>query len=260
MTTDLEQKSKRIQTIVSIIALGGACLLIGPLYLTILHGLGALLGLGVGAVGVFVSVNLMPWFALKVANWRLKALKAEAAANPIETLENLEQQKMEALSQRRDNIKQLDCVVQELWGQIEDYQTKYPGKVCQSLDKYNKLKSLLGLRANKYKQAQKNLVVFHNLIEEKRTDWQIAQTAAKASKLANVGEDFQSKLEQDTALTSVQDGLNLAFSELNASLLDEQAAAPDPLDLGLTTPTEEVDAEPVIPTTRSKKQRNVSVS
>ena len=51
---------------------------------------------------------------------------------------------------------------------------------------------------------------------------------AEASKLANVGEDFQSKLLKDTALSTVQDGLNLAFSELETSLLDENTSDPAP--------------------------------
>ena len=63
---------------------------------------------------------------------------------------------------------------------------------------------------------------FAEVIDEKRSDWKIAQTMAEASKLANVGQDFQSKLLKDTALNTIQDGLNLAFSELETSLLDEQ--------------------------------------
>lgn len=56
-----------------------------------------------------------------------------------------------------------------------------------------------------------------------RSDWKVAQSFAKAMKLANVGEDFTSKLMADSALSAVQDGLNMAFSELDASLLDDPA-------------------------------------
>jgi hypothetical protein len=69
------------------------------------------------------------------------------------------------------------------------------------------------------------------LIEEKRSDWKIAQTMAEASKLANVGEDFQSKLLKDTAVNTIQDGLNLAFSELDTALLDENNSTPTPVQV-----------------------------
>jgi hypothetical protein len=152
----------------------------------------------------------------------LKALKAVASANPIETLENRYQVRDNALVGIRENIKKSYAVLQELWAQIQEHTEKYPNRPSQYLDKYNKLKALVELRGKKYKLAQANLKTFGELIEEKRSDWKIAQTMAAASELANVGEDFTSKLLQDTALNTIQDGLNMAFSELETSLLDEQ--------------------------------------
>ena len=115
---DLELKRKRIETLAKIGALVVTCLVLGPFYLTLLHGLGALFALFI-AFGIgFVAINFMPWFAAMVANWRLKALKYEASVNPIETLENQEADKMKALAARREEIKELLVVVQDLWGQI----------------------------------------------------------------------------------------------------------------------------------------------
>lgn len=220
--TDLETKRKHIETAMKILGLGALCLILGPVYLTLIHGLGALIALGIAAAGAFVVINLLPSFAAMVANWRLKAIKAVAAANPIETLENQYAERQNALIKIRDNIKEFYAVVQELWSQIQEHNEKYPNNPSQFLEKYNKMKDLLALRSNKYKMAQANLKAFSELIDEKRSDWKVAQAAAKAMKLANVGEDFNSKLMADTALTTIQDGLNFAFSELEVSLLDEQ--------------------------------------
>lgn len=222
---DLESKRKRIETVVKILALAGVCLVIGPFYLIMLHGLATLTALGIAFVVGFVAINFMPWFAAMIANWRLKALKYEASQNPIETLENQEADKMKALEASRENIKELLVVVQDLWGQIQEHDAQYPGKPSQNLDKYNKLRALVELRGAKFKEAKQRLAEFHDMIEEKRSDWKIAQTFAKAAKLANAGEDFQTKLMQDTAVSAIQDGLNMAFAELDASLLDEQPAA-----------------------------------
>ena len=221
---DIEQRRKKIETIAKVVGLGIAGFLFAPIAYATITGLVSLIVVGV--IGLAVVNIGVPWFAITMANWRLKAIKAAAAANPIETLENQYAEREQALLKIRDNIKEFHAVIQELWSQIQEHNEKYPDRPSQFLEKYNNMKALLALRSNKYKQAQANLKAFGELIEEKRSDWKVAQSAAKAMKLANVGEDFQSKLMQDTALNTIQDGLNMAFSELEVSLLDEQPATP----------------------------------
>jgi hypothetical protein len=219
---ELELKRKRIETFGKVLGLGIAGFLFAPIAYATITGVLSLIVVGVIALAV-VNVGV-PWFAVSLANWRLKALKSAAAANPIETLENRYQDRQNALVGIRENIKKSYAVLQELYAQIQEHAEKYPNRPSQYLEKYNKLKALVELRGKKYKQAQTNLATFGELIEEKRSDWKIAQTMAAASELANVGEDFTSKLLQDTALNTIQDGLNMAFSELETSLLDEQPA------------------------------------
>lgn len=219
---DLEAKRKRIETIVKVLALGVAGFLFAPIAYMTITGIISLIVVGVIAL---LAVNIgVPWFAKSIANWRLKALKAVAAANPIETLENQYGEKESGLLKIRDNIKELHVIVENMYAQIQEHNQKYPTRPSQFLEKYTKMKALLDLRSTKYKQAQANLKAFGELIDVKRSDWKIAQSAVSAMKLAEVGEDFQSKLMQDTALNTVQDGLLLAFSELNVSLLDDQPA------------------------------------
>jgi len=168
-----------------------------------------------------VVINLIPAVARLVGNWRLKALKAVAAANPIENLEMIYRDKMNALAASRENINATYAILQDLYNQIKEHDATYPGKPSQWLDKYNKLKALVELRGEKYKASKVKLQDFSAIIDETRSDWKIAQTMAQANTLANVGEAFESQLMQDTALTTVQDGLNLAFAELDTALLDE---------------------------------------
>lgn len=232
---DLEARRKHIETWAKVLGLGVAAFLFAPFAIATIQGLISLIVVSV--VGLAVVNVGVPWFGVTLANWRLKALKSAAAANPIETLENQYADRQTALLAIRDNIKQSYAVLQDLYSQIQKHNEQFPGSPSQFTDKYNKLKQLVELRGNKYKQAQQNLLAFNELIEEKRSDWKIAQTMAKASQLANVGEDFQSKLLKDTALSTVQDGLNLAFSELETSLLDEQPMS--------STPTQVTSGAPV---------------
>ena len=217
---DIEQKRKRIENIAKVAGLCIAAFFFAPIAVMTIKGLISLIV--VGFIGLFTVNVIVPWLAVSLANWRLKALKAAAAANPIEMLENQYKDRMGALAKIRENITASYAVLQNLHAQIQDHDERYPGKPSQYLDKYQKLSALISLRGQKYKQAQKNLADFAEVIDEKRADWKIAQTMAEANKLANVGEDFTSQLLKDTALNTVQDGLNTAFAELETSLLDEQ--------------------------------------
>jgi len=264
---DLETRRKNIEKWAKVFGLGICGILFAPFAIATITGLVSLIVVGV--IGLLVVNVGIPWFSVSLANWRLKSLKAAAAANPIETLENQYGDRQNALLNIRNNIKESYAVLQALYGQIQEHNQKFPNTPSQYTEKYNKLKQLVELRGNKYKQAQANLLAFSELIEEKRSDWKIAQTMAEASKLANVGEDFQSKLLKDTALVTIQDGLNLAFSELETSLLDESptvqvsdspvrptparlsASEPNTLDLGFDSDNV-VDVEPA-PVKRSRR-------
>lgn len=260
---DLEARKKKIEMWAKVLGFGVVGFIFAPFAIATITGLVSLIV--VGTIGLLVVNVGLPWFAVTLANWRLKALKAAAALNPIETLENLYADRQSALLKIRDNITQSYAVLQGLATQIKDHNDKFPNTPSQYTDKYGKLKQLVELRGKKYKQAQANLIAFAEVIDEKRSDWKIAQTMAEANKLANVGEDFQSKLLKDTALSTVQDGLNTSFAELETSLLDEQPAvsgstptvevsagrttaqisAPSPLDLGFDSGNVVgVDAEP----------------
>lgn len=239
MSKELELKRKRIEGVVKIAALLGIGFIVAPF---VYVAIGGLIGLLIaGAIGI-VAINFAPWFSMKVANWRLKALKAEAAANPIETMENLYKEKEEALVHIRTNLQEFHGVVQALYDEIQDHNRNYPNRPSSFQEKYEKMKALLALRGQKYKQAQANLKAFSEIIDEKRSDWKVALAAAKASKLANVGEDFMSKLMADTAIDSVQSSLNTAFAELEVSLLDEQ---PLPTPINGPTTINIIDVNPV---------------
>lgn len=216
--TDLDLKRKRIEGAVKIVAMLLIGFLVAPFVFVAIKGL---LGLIVAFVISFVCINLAPWVGMKVANWRLKVLKHEAAQNPIETMENQYKEREKALLVFRDNIQRFFAEVQNFHTRKEEHKQKFPAQGNKFDEQYNKMNQLLQARAAKYKQAQQNLRTFADVIEQKRSEWEVAKAAASMSKAAGVGEDFINKLLTDTALESVQTNLNFAFAELETSLLDE---------------------------------------
>lgn len=220
----LELKRQRIERIVKIVALLGIAFFVSPFIFATIQGLvGLVVAFAIGTV----AVNLAPWFAAKVANWRLKALKHEAALNPIETLEEQYRQREQGLIQYREDIKLFHAEVENFRAEVANHKASYPDDTTFD-DKFKKMVALLQHRAAKYVEAQQKLADFNKVIERKRSEWKIAQAAARMDKAAKVGEDFISNLQRDTALTSIQTHLNSAFAELEVSLLDEAGNAPAP--------------------------------
>lgn len=222
---DLEKKRKRIEALVKLLALGVTGFFVAPVIFITIKGL---LGLIVAAAIGSLMICFAPAVGAKLANWRLKALKAEASVNPIETLENQYSERSHALDAFLVNIKEFYAEIQNFHSEIEAYKTQFPNVECRFEPQYHKMVSLFRNRTEKYKSVQSSLKDFATVIEQKRSEWKVAQAAAKMSKAAGVGEDFLSKLMADTAIDSVQTGLNKAFAELEVSLLDEQVTVESP--------------------------------
>jgi len=234
-----EIQRQKIERLVKVALAGAVCFFVAPVIFVTIKGL-------VGLVSAFVIgsvvVNLAPWFGAKVANWRLKALKHEAALNPIETLETEYQTRLQQVATFEQRIK-------TFYGEIGLFENKVDGFVdtygekeaAKFVDQLEKMRRLYADRLAKLKRAQAELVTFEQEIQKARSIWEMAKAAAALSASAMIGTDeFVRKIQVDTALDSVQRNLGMAFADLETSLVDE--------------PRQLADAQPVIeiPQTSSK--------
>lgn len=216
---ELDRKQTKIENVVKVLGLLLTGFIVAPFVFIAIKGL---IGLIIAAAVSFAVINFLPYIAMKFANWKLAAMKAEASANPILTLENQYKEREEGLIAFRENIKTFHAEVQNFYSELEEQSSVHPELRAKFLEQYNKMKALLAMRSDKYKQAQRNLAAFNDVIEVKRSEWKLALAAAKMTKAAGVGEDFITKLLADTAISTVTTSLNTAFAELEVSLLDEQ--------------------------------------
>jgi hypothetical protein len=254
---DLELKRERIEKFVKYAALPVIGFVVAPYIFLSIKGL---IGLIIAGVISVVVVNMIPWFAAVVANWRLKALKYEAAKNPIETLENDYKRRHDALVAFRHSILNSKAEVAGFGDKLEDFKDQYPNDAAKFDEQYRKMVELLKLKGRKYEQAKANLQSYEAEINRARAIWKMAQAAAQMNKAAGVDTDeFFAKIQVETALGSVQKNLNLAFAELEMSLADESsgqkpipsnALPPQPVEPG--PQTLELDIEVADP--RSKKR------
>lgn len=226
---DFEQREQRIQTVAAYAIGGVVCFLVAPFIFGVVKGL---IGLIVAAVIGFTAIQFTPYFARLVANWRLKAIKAEAAKNPIETLENDYGSRMEALKQFRESIRNFAGSVRSFAEKLDGFKQSYPKDAPKFDEQLRSMRALLEFRKKKYEQACGNLELYEREIQKARAIWDMAQEAAKMNRASGIdAEDFFAKISVETALDSVQKGMCTAFSDLELALVEEkmdaaQVAAP----------------------------------
>lgn len=223
MNTDIEQKRKRIETIAKVLGLGLAGFIVAPVIFLTIKGI---IGLIVTAAICLPFIYATPAIGSALANWRLKLLKAEAARNPVETLQNDYVKRQEALVSFAEAIKKFIAEKESFAEKLDGFKTQYPTEAPKFALQLGKMEQLLTLRKQKYKQAQRSLELYESEIQKAGAIWEMGQAAAQMSKAAGMSDaDFFAKIQVETALDSVQKNLNIAFADLEVSLLDENESS-----------------------------------
>jgi len=220
-----EQRKARLQLGLNI---AGVCLIaafVGPFAVTILHGLGALFAVAITVGICWTAMKFMGWFTLMIANASLKAMKAEAMRNPVETLQTEYVKKQQALAEFK---RQLGVFMAE----VSNFETKVKEYVKNRLEdadiyvgQLQKMKQLEALREQKYTDAQDSLAEFAEAIRRTDTKWKMACAAQHMNEAAGEMEgDVFDKICIETAIESVQTKLNQSFADLDLALLDDANA------------------------------------
>ena len=224
---DLEKKKRNIDLAVKGIGftvIAGGLFLISPFVLGAIQGLLGVIALG--AIGLTANA-FIPYFSLKLANWRISTLKAEAAQNPIETLQNDYLIKKDALTRFAESIRTFKAEIGVFGSKLNEFKKLYPQDTEKFDDQLKKMNQLLKLREDKYKEANQSLKNYENEIARANSMWEMAKAAARMHNASGVvnEEDFLQKIQKETALESVTRGMETAFADLETSLLDEQVEA-----------------------------------
>lgn len=224
-TQEIEAKRKKIDMLGKGVALLGISFVAAPIVLVALPGLIGLIATLV--IGV-TAVNVAPVFSMKIANWRIKAKKAEAFKNPVETLQNEYGRRETALAQFREAINTFSAKVNSFADKVATFKTQYPEEVEKFANQLTKMKQLLDLRKNKYRVAKSKLEEYAGEIQKAGAIWEMGQAAAEMTQAAGMTEgDWEAKIMVETALNSVTENMNKAFAELETSLIDEEESVDD---------------------------------
>lgn len=238
---ELESKRKKWNLGIKVIGLLLLGFVVAPFIYTAITGL---VGLGVAAGICLVANFYLPVLADKMANWRIQLIKAEAAKNPIETLQNEYADRQDRLVKFKDSIEKFSASTMDFEDKLSGFKKNYPEDAPKFDKQLKQMEDLLQVRKDKYKDAMAQLKLFAGVIQRASAIWDMTQTAISAGKAAGMtDQDFMSKLKTDTALDSVTTSMNVAFSDLELSLAEEKEQKI--LKLGTGSKNTVIDAEVV---------------
>jgi hypothetical protein len=248
-----EQRKQRTENIVKVLSVLGLSLILGPFFFTILHGLGAIAALIVATAVLFTVWKFIPWFAMKIGNARLKAIKAEASKNPVETLQNQLVEKRNALTDFKENIGVFTAQVLSFADEVKKYVDEGLEDAQTYVDQLKKMRQLLDLRKEKLARAEEAVAEFEVNIQRTDRKWKMALAAQNMNEAAGqIAGDIFDKICIETAMDSVQQKLNESFADLEIALADEnkekakQIVAERHKQKQLTTTSVVVEALPVV--------------
>lgn len=193
-----------------------------------------------GLIGLIVAVGviLAAWMVRPVvfsfaANMRLKLIKAEAAKNPVETLQNDLKDKAAALGQRKDAIETLNSQIRTFSDKVDEIHATYGAQDAGYLKLSRDLADLRRVyahRCEKWKEAREQLRLYEEEIKRANMIWEAAQAAAAARETSGLTEDeFYAKLRAETAFEAIKKSYNDALASLDTALLEGPSTATIPV-------------------------------
>jgi hypothetical protein len=210
-----EQKRAAYDKWIKVGLIGLGALVVSPIIFMVVKGI---LGLALAASIGLILVNVAPVISMKVANWKIKLIVAEARENPIETMVNLLAEKRKAFSVFKENVMTAATACKNFEQKAKQFALQYPARAQEFTVQVAAMQNLVNRKKIALQQAQEMLVHGDNKLDEMRAYWEISQAAQAANKAAGMDtSDMFEKLKADTAVDSVFESMNRAFADLEVT-------------------------------------------
>ena len=248
---DINTQRDKVKKWSTVALIGVVGLLVSPVIFLAIQGL---IGLIIAGVVGLAVVTFTPWMTMKFANWKVKAIVAEARENPIETMVNLLAAKREAFQLFQANVTTAATAEKNFKTKCDQFSKQYPARAQEFQVQLSAMHDLVERKKAALRQADKSLEDGENKLAEMRAYWEMSQAAQAANKAAGMdtGDQFE-RLKADTAVDAVFDSMNRAFAEL------EVAASLESIDAPATPVAQLTRAEPVVLEVPVREAQKVSV-
>jgi hypothetical protein len=216
-----EQRAQKWGTVAKCAAILGIGWLVAPIVFTAITGLFGLLAAGVIMLATWVA---LPAIGDVAKNLRLKLIKAEAARNPIETLEGEYLRRSQLLNERKNKIETLAAKTNGFGSKLATFKRDYPGEAQTFQDIYDKMVLLLKRSREQWVLAEKQLDAFEGEITKAKAKWAMALAAADLRQDAGrVEQEFLAKLKVECSFDTIEMGMNSAFAQLDTLLMESES-------------------------------------
>lgn len=220
---DIKERKAKITRWVQVGLIGVAGLIAVPFVFLAIKGI---IGLIIAALLGFTVVAFAPWVSDKFANWRLKAIKKEAWANPIETFQMEYIRNGDKLKQFEQQLTQFTAELEKFLQDFERFKPDLsPDEVRRyeaQISAYHKMKAF---RQSKFEQALRSQVKFKKEIEKAERSYKMALAAIRMNNVAGADFDPLEQIRRDTAIESVQTAVATSFADMETELLKENSQA-----------------------------------
>jgi hypothetical protein len=218
-TPSADERARRTAAIIKVVLFVALGLIAAPVAFLAIKGL---IGLIVAAFIAFTAITIAPVLGDTAANWKLKALKDEAARNPVETLQRELLRRQTLLDEQKPKIERFETKILNFEGKLAGFKRQYPEEAPRFERTLNSMRQLLTLRKERYQEAKTNLLHFESETEKARAIWEMGQAAKDASEGGMTEDDFYAKLKTDTSIEAIEETMNESFARLESSLLESK--------------------------------------
>lgn len=222
---EFKRKQKRL-TLVGKVALAlVAMVVISPV---IYYALSGLIGLGLSLLVGMVIIHAAPVVSMKLANYKLRALKAEAEANPIDTLENQQIAKEAQLKNQESAITKFDSAVETYRGSLMEEARNFPEAAAAGIPRLRDMERLLAYRRIKYKHAQSQLKARAQKVRAAASSYRVALAGQEVTRAAGETDGVVlDKILEGIAFAAVDNAVNTTMAELRTAIMVEEVPVDD---------------------------------
>lgn len=212
---NIEEKRAKVKKWATIGLVGLAGLIVSPIIFLAIQGI---IGLAIAALAGLAIVSFTPYVTMKFANWRVKAITAEAKENPIETMINLLAAKKEAFNVFRENVTNAVTARDTFKTKCEQFAKKFPNRAEEFNKQLAMMTELVKRKKEALADAQQSLEDGQLKLDEMKAYWEMSQAAQEANKAAGMDTgDMYERLKADTAVDAVFESMNRAFAQLEVA-------------------------------------------
>ena len=201
-----------------------AVLLVPLIFFLSMMAAGAMAAAWIAVVGGLALNYSIDPISRKLANWRIKEIKAEARKNPIETMENEALDMAGQIEKFKEALTSRKSQGAAWLAEIEELRSEDPEGAAVYDQEIKDYETEMTTRDEQLAQAVIDLEDFREVIKKAARRWKVAQMSDEF-RAANMSEreQYMRKIVIDEALTAVKDRAHEATARLNVEALVNRA-------------------------------------